>query len=289
MSTGKVRPWHIWLPVSAALVAAAVVLTWALSTRPTDGNPWTHLPPPKDPNATVSTGDDCGSFSAHPSNGSKVDVAESKIVVNRGLINCGDATSIIARASGADPQTGAEFSVGDGWMCTVPRDSAVLTGYRVKCQKDGTEIRLVSIMERNLSNVVDNRIYQLPPNAPGVSGKAFSVAPPSRNVWCQITLDPSDKIKDVVCQGELPQDAPLVNGLRPNSIVLDPNPSQGSHFAVLDTRIVDFVPPLPIGGTIQILNIECTATEPDELTCTANSGTPHEHGFTISSRTYELR
>lgn len=289
VSKGTVRPWHIWLPVSAALAVAVVVLTWALSTHPTDGNPWKHLPPPKDATATVSAGEDCGSFPTPQGAGTKVDMAESKIVVNQGSITCGEATSIITIASSANRQTGVEFPVDGGWLCTVPGESAALLGYKVKCQKDGTEIRLVSIMDRNASNVVDNRIYQLPSNAPGVSGKAFSVAPPNRNVWCQINLDPSGKVKDVVCQGELPPDAPLVNGLSPNSVVLDPNPSQGSHFAVLDTRIVDFVPPLSVGSTIRILNIECTATKPDELTCTANMGTPHEHGFTISSHTYELR
>lgn len=270
-----------WIAFAIVLVVAAcVAATWLLRTHPNDKNPWAHLPPPKDPKVIVKAGDDCGSYAA-----------ETKVVVNRGSLTCGEATDTIAAADSGIHQMGADFPVAGEWTCTALAGvDAATAGYIVKCQKDQTEIRLVPVMEPNVSNAVDNRIYLLPPGAPGTTGAAYSFAPPNRNVWCQVNLDTSGTVKDIICQGELPPSAPFVNGIRPNSLLLESGPGkQGSHFAALDTRIVDFVPPLPLGGLIQILAVECAATAPDELTCTMNKGTSYEHGFTLSSRTYELR
>lgn len=282
----------MWIAFAIVLVVAAcVAATWLLRTHPNDKNPWAHLPPPKDPKVIVKAGDDCGSYVAPAHKNGKIDTAETKVLVNRGSLTCGEATDTIAAADSEIHQMGADFPVDGEWTCTALTGAdAATAGYIIKCQKDQTEIRLVPVMEPNVSNVVDNRIYLLPPGAPGTTGAAYSFAPPNRNVWCQVNLDASGTVKDIICQGELPPNAPLVNGIRPNSLVLESGPSrQESHFAALDTRIVDFVPPLPIGGTIQILAVECIATAPDELTCTMNKGTSYQHGFTLSSRIYELR
>lgn len=281
-----------WIAVAAVLVAAAcVTATWLLRTHPNDKNPWLHLPSPKDSKVTVSAGDDCGSYVAPTKKDDKIDAAEAKIVVNRGSLTCGEANDAITAAVGGVHQLGVDFLVGGEWTCTgLGSTDATMAGYRVKCQKEETEIRLVPVMDPNVSNAVDNRIHLLPEGAPGTTGAAYSFAPPNRNIWCQVNLDASGSVKDIVCQGELPPNAPLVNGIRPNSLVLELGPrKEGSHFAALDTRIVDFVPPLPLGGTIQVLAVECTATGPDELTCTTNRGTSYEHGFTLSSHGYELR
>lgn len=287
------RPkWGVWLIAALVLIlGVGVVLTsWVLRTHPSDQNPWLHLPGSKDPTARVSAGEDCGSYRTPQDIHGDVDAGESKVVVNRGSTNCGEATRVIDAALSQSTKTGTDFPIDGGWSCvTFAGVNAELSGYKVKCQKRETEVRLVFVMDRDPNNIVDNRLYQLPPGAPGTNGLAYSFSPPDRNIWCQINTDNSGTVKDIICQGALPSNAPLVDGVKPNSVVLPTDPSaHGARFAVLDSRIVDFVPPLQPGETIRVLAVECTATGADELTCTANKGGANEHGFTISSRAFEF-
>ncbi|CAM5731326.1 hypothetical protein MAUB1S_02481 [Mycolicibacterium aubagnense] len=290
--SGRRPKWGVWLIAALVLIlgVGVVLTTWVLRSHPSDQNPWLHLPGSKDPTAKVSAGEDCGSYRPPQGMRGDVDAGESKVVVNRGSMNCGEATRVIDAALSQSTKTGTDFPIDDGWSCvTFDGPNAALSGYKVKCQKRETEVRLVFVMDRDASNVVDNRLYRLPTGAPGTDGPAYSFSPPDRNIWCQINMNTSGTVKDIICQGALPPDAPLVDGAKPNSVVLSTDPSaRGARFAVLDSRIVDFVPPLQPGETIHVLAVECTATGADELTCTANRGGAAEHGFTISSRAFEF-
>lgn len=270
------------------LVAVVVAVPWLFRSHP-DENPLSHPPAPKDPHAVVTAGEDCGSYYPPEAKQSKVDIRDTKIVVNRGSTTCGEATQAVTNAYNDASRPGVDFPVGNGWTCvTFDPTGAALAGYKLKCQNNGTEIRLVFVLNPDESNSVDIRLYRIPPGAPGVSGEAYAFSSPQKNIWCQISLADSRNVRDVVCQGALPPDAPLVSGLRPNSVVLEAAPSNHeAHFAVLD-RIIDFVPPLPMGASIRVGAVECVATAPDELTCTANKGTSYEHGFTLSPSKYAL-
>ncbi|WP_139818474.1 hypothetical protein [Mycobacterium celatum] len=284
---GRLGKWQkLLLLAGVALVAVVVAIPWLLRTHP-DENPLSHPPAPKGPHTTVTAGEDCGSYYPPGAKKGKVDIRDTKIVVNRGSTTCGEATRTVTNAYNDAAQADVDFPVGDGWNCvSFDGSEAALAGYKLKCDKNGTEIRLVFVLNRDESNSVDFRLYRTPPGAPGIRGEAYAFSSPEKNIWCQISLGDSRTVRDVVCQGALPPDAPLVNGSKPNSVVLEAAPSNlEAHFAVLD-RIIDFVPPLPIGASIQVGAVECVATGPDELTCTANRGTSYEHGFTISPHKY---